>query len=363
MIDVGEGAYPILFDIDKDGKTDLFVGNFGYFNNSSGIPNSQIAYFKNIGTSSIPKFELITRDFANLSSTGFLNIFPTFGDIDNDGDYDLIIGEQDGAIHLYENTGQNGNSFNYTLTGPNYLGIDVGQTSCPQLFDVNEDGKLDLIIGERNGTLNYLENSGTLQIPAFNLLVESWGGVDVKAQGSTTGYSIPQILKDNGNLILLVGAENGNLYQYSKIRNNLNGNFLLISSNVQPLYQGIRISPSAADLNNDGFKDLVIGNYAGGLALFYGNSFISSIDVQEKNMELKIHPNPFNKQLKIDISDGQFPQPKTLQIMNLLGKIVHQQQLTENNFMLDTEDWPSGIFFARVFDSSISYTQKIIKAP
>ena len=70
MIELGEGAYPVLFDADADGKKDLIIGNLGYFTVNTN--KSKLAYYKNIGTNASPSFSLITRDYQNLSS---YNIF------------------------------------------------------------------------------------------------------------------------------------------------------------------------------------------------------------------------------------------------------------------------------------------------
>ncbi|GAJ04451.1 unnamed protein product, partial [marine sediment metagenome] len=91
-IDVGSGAYPVLFDYNYDGLPDLFVANFGYYQSSYyddwlilySNYISKIALFVNVGTDTVPAFELITRDFANISSIDLDGAFPTFGDMDGD---------------------------------------------------------------------------------------------------------------------------------------------------------------------------------------------------------------------------------------------------------------------------------------
>ena len=60
----------------------------------------------------------------------------------------MVIGELDGFVHFYENTAGPNNTVQFVLNTPNFMGIDVGANAAPQLFDLNKDGLLDLVIGE-----------------------------------------------------------------------------------------------------------------------------------------------------------------------------------------------------------------------
>jgi len=253
MIEVGEGSNPIFFDYNADGLLDLLIGNYQLKKNPV-TATTQIFLFKNTGTTTSPAFQFVTDDFANISSiAGMKGVLPAFGDLDGDGDADMLIGDaegtDDGMLHYFQNTAGVGNSANFVLTQPQFQGIDVGQFSTPQLVDVNRDGRLDLIIGERNGNLNYYENTGTLASPAFTLISNNFGGVDVKKNGFVTGYSVPFLttLDATNKYYLLVGSESGYIYLYGNIEGNLTGNFTLIDSLFQNISEGLRASVSSAD--------------------------------------------------------------------------------------------------------------------
>ena len=196
MFDVGEGAYPVPFDIDGDGLMDLLVSNYGYFN-PSGVYPCKIAALRNTGTATAPSFELLTEDYMGLSTSGIGNsMYPAFGDLDGDGDKDMLIGDLQGKIHYFRNDPV-GTTAQFTLEEPTILAmvngdtiqLDVGMFATPQLFDVDGDGSLDLLIGERNGNVNYYRMLDPAPDQLWELVNDSIGGFTVAEY--VTGYSVP----------------------------------------------------------------------------------------------------------------------------------------------------------------------------
>jgi hypothetical protein len=120
MIEVGEGAYPALFDYDNDGLLDLFVGNYHY-HHPTGPNESKISLYRNIGTPNAPSYDLITRDYEGLSSLNLLGLVPAFGDLDGDSDMDMIVGEYSGKLHYFENIASTGNPASFVLSQANLM--------------------------------------------------------------------------------------------------------------------------------------------------------------------------------------------------------------------------------------------------
>lgn len=356
MIDVGEGAYPVFFDYDKDGLKDLFIGNFGYYDS----PNyhSQLAQFKNTGTASNPKFDLITRDFVNLSSLGKLNLAPAFGDMDADGDSDMIIGMFDGKLFYYENTALTGAPASFvsapvTLMNSNNRTIDVGDFATPQIADVDNDGKNDLVIGARNGKLAYYHHTGsaTATIPVMDSVSHFWGNVKVIQYGYVTGYSYPFLFKQSGITKLLVGSENGYLHMYDNIDGNISGAFTLVDTTYSTIYEGTHTSPTGTDINNDGYLDLVVGNYQGGLAFYKGVISINVIDNVDNTIHwnMEVFPNPANTSLTIHITNNTISNFK-VDLYNVMGQLITSQKIINNSLAISTENISQGIYFCKVVE-------------
>ena len=208
-LDFGSGAYPTVIDYNNDGLKDLLIGNYGYFNNSN--PISQLALLRNIGSPTEPNFEVIDRDFGGLSTIALdtiLNetvkgIFPTLADLDNDGDVDMIVGDNNGKLHYFKNNADIGQNAVFELENVNFFNIDIGQHSAPYLYDMNDDNLFDLIIGQVDGTITYAENTGTIDNPIFNSIVENFGGMSVNNDESLYGFSTPFVFEQDNEINIL----------------------------------------------------------------------------------------------------------------------------------------------------------------
>ncbi len=215
MIDLGEGAVPVLADLNTDGLADLVVANFGQLQKNANY-KSLLRYYKNTGSQNNPKFELIESDLSGISQLNLgNNLIPAFGDLDGDIDLDLILGATDGKLYYFENTG-NFLSPTFSLTTGNYQGIDVGGSSAPHLFDIDDDGDLDLFIGNEQGTIHFYENDGN-QPPTFSLVSNNFGGVNVKSKFFNQGFSVPWFIKRNDTLSLFVGSQDNGILQFDSI--------------------------------------------------------------------------------------------------------------------------------------------------
>lgn len=357
MIETGAGAYPVLCDYNGDGLLDLFIGNFGIhdssyysYGNLISVFRSRIALYKNIGTISSPVFQFITNDFGNIGDRKLNGIVPAFGDIDGDNAKEMIIGKSDGTVDLYENTNSAGQPMNMVLSQQNYQSINVGKFSAPQLIDLDGDNLLDLVIGEKNGNLNYYRNTGSPSSPAFTLISDSLGGVDVvKHAISNYGYSVPCFFKDSLNHFkLFAGSESGYIYYYKDIEANLTGHFTLADSMLLRIYEGGRSAVTVFNIDNDSFPEMIIGNYSGGVAYFKGITPppVSIAEfAQQLSIQMKTYPIPADDKLFITGDNIESFDKCTVGIYNIIGKsVLCRVTPASQGFIIDTQNLRDGLY-------------------
>lgn len=305
-----------LLDIDGDGDMDMM------YNNSE---TGDFHYYENIGTVSSPVF---SDGHTNLFSleTGGSTPDPTFGDLDNDGDLDMLT-EVNGVLYYFENTGDavnpdypaavqnpfslpgygnNGhncvlvdidgdsdldlfmaysNNFQYlenigTASNPNFgsvqsapFGIQNGNGFLfPEFTDLDNDGDMDILTQSGiYGDVYYYQNTGTANSPTFAApLINPFGFV---AQGDRSNLTVGDVDGD-GDFDVLAGKNevltSDEFFYYENIGTASSPNFALSLSdpfNLRPVgsnqSNAISTAPALVDLDNDGDMDLMIGVQAG----------------------------------------------------------------------------------------------------
>ncbi len=146
-IAIGNYSAPTLADIDGDGDLDLVVGK----------DNGTLNYYKNTGSAIAPIYEVQTGTTNPFDTIAIgISSKPTFADIDGDGDLDLVVGERYGTLKYYKNTGSAIAPIYEVQTGTTnpFNTIDIGSFSTPTFADIDGDGDLDLVVGESDGNLD-----------------------------------------------------------------------------------------------------------------------------------------------------------------------------------------------------------------
>lgn len=155
-IDVFGCPTPNLADFDRDGDLDLLCGEF----------LDGFTYFENRGTRTAPEYapgRRLTRADGSPLSMDLQMIVPIAFDWDRDGDLDLIVGDEDGRVALLLNTGHLGPDRTPRFLPPRYFRqhadtLKCGALATPVGTDWDGDGDTDIVSGNTAGYLEFFEN-------------------------------------------------------------------------------------------------------------------------------------------------------------------------------------------------------------
>ncbi len=247
FIDNGTRSSWACADLDKDGDVDCLCAN----NSDSAWKNilyDRIYLYENIGTAQNPTLKLKDKDFGKFASKQISALTLALADMDNDGKIDLVIGNDRGDIKYYKNSSATGNTLspNFTLFNNTFPGFDinVGFYSYPAVADINGDGLKDLVIGNKDTFLRYYKNVGTSTNPDFSFVTKTFG------QASPKDSFFFTYIHD---------------YGYDSLGNPTKDSIV----GIQVYYErNLYSAPQIADLNGDGKLELLVGNTVGNLKLY-----------------------------------------------------------------------------------------------
>ncbi len=291
-------------DIDDDGDLDFFV-----VESSSDI----IKFFENVGDNTNAVFEERTgaaNPFDGIvSGAGIVTPIPAFADIDNDGDFDAFVGNYNGTVKFFENTGDASSAAFFQQTGTDNpllitpAGCCATWYAAPALADLDADGDFDAIIGVGYQDLRFFENTGDNTNPAF---IERTGasnpfdGVPVQVSGY---YYMPSPafvdIDGDGDQDLFLGETFGSTLFYRNTGTSVSPAFVIQTGTDNPL-DGVDVGSEPQldfqDMDNDGDFDAFIGEGSGIV-----NYFRNTGDNTTPNLQIQIgNSNPLGGLVMFD---------------------------------------------------------------
>ncbi len=259
---------PAAVDLDEDGRDELVVGNF----------DGRLYAFRRDGTA-MPGFP-VALAFMTFST-------PACGDIDGDGRLEIVLGDNNGFIYAFNHDGTICSGFPYStpyvvrnsaalgdldgdgldeiaitadnssynlvvLDGngqmmpgfPRLIGVS-GAGASPSFADIDADGRLDIVIGARDGTLHCLRDDGTY-LP----------GWPIDAGYSTHSSAAIANLDADPELEFVLGMNDSQVRAY-------NHDATLLPGWPQATSYSVFSSPSIGDLDGDGALEVVVGENTG----------------------------------------------------------------------------------------------------
>ena len=225
-IDVYGAPSPNFEDFDNDGDLDIICGEF----------IDKFTWFENIGSREKPKYAKgkYLKNNNGIITMDLEMILPTSLDWDKDGDIDLIVGDEDGRVAFMENTGTVKNGMP-VFKDPKYFQqkaeyVKFGALVTPYSTDWDNDGDEDLICGNSAGYIGFIENLDG---------------------GDTPKWAAPKLLESDGEIIRIQAGENGS-----------------IQGPCESKWGYTTLS--VEDWNNDGLKDILV-NSIWGKVIWYEN--------------------------------------------------------------------------------------------
>lgn len=347
MIEHGKGTTPTLYDVDNDGKKDLLISNFYRYKNPS-VRESTIAWYKNTGTASNPIYTFVDYNWLDLNQNNYgLRLVPTFGDIDGDGHNEMILGRENGTLVFFENNGSGFVNPVVDMKDNTNTTIQVGGYSFPQLFDLNNDGLLDLVIGNRSGKIVYYQNIGTSTNPSFQLVNNTLGNITIVDPNNFDTYTAPHFFRVNDTIQLFLGAIDGKLHYYNNIEGNLTTGaaFNLVSNEFLNINTDAFSSFWVEDINDNGYLNMFAGHDLGGLYHFESdpNSTIS-VDKIESLVDVQLFPNPTDGNLTIQTNS---PEQKSINVYSINGQLLNSHTMQQEK-TIDLQEMQSGVYLIEI---------------
>tara|TARA_Y100001972_G_scaffold129276_1_gene195983 strand:- start:1723 stop:3681 length:1959 start_codon:yes stop_codon:yes gene_type:complete len=185
-LDVYGGPSAEMHDFDGDGDLDIICGEF----------LDRFTWFENIGTRERPIFEKgrFLENEAGLIKMDLEMFIPNAVDWGNDGLVDLIVGDEDGRVALIRNTGVVKDNMP-VFDSPKYFQqkadlVKFGALVTPYSVDWDADGDEDLICGNTAGYIGLIENLDGGNLPK---------------------WAKPRYLQADGEIIRVMAGENGSI--------------------------------------------------------------------------------------------------------------------------------------------------------
>ena len=401
MLDMGEHVAPAFVDYNGDGLMDLVIATRanqygGYL--TQGVNHyayDHMELFKNIGTKDKAVYEKVDDDFGSLKKHHLTFLSPAFADLDGDGRPDMFVGSTSGKVMYFKNIADSGNTVQWKLMSDSLSNIQAIGHSSPCFAHISNDTLFDLVMGCDTGTISYYKNTGTKKVPQFKLVTNNFGGVNVNyyylgpwhydANGNpkdsmtyeTNERSSPTIadMDNNGKPDLLIGSTSGEIFFYFNFTDNLNGTFVrtdtvfynTLKKAKENKLLGTYTMPAAADLDNDGLPELLVGNYSGGIQ-YFGSKQVKLTRLHNSAVQtpttfsslFSLYPNPAKDKVVLQYYNSLAPENAEVSILDLMGKTIKSSTFLmmpgTGKEQISTSGFAPGVYFVSISTNDHYYS-------
>ncbi|MEM7035625.1 MAG: T9SS type A sorting domain-containing protein [Bacteroidota bacterium] len=347
-------AFPEFVDLDNDGDFDALIGDYD---------NAQGVYFENTGTAQFPSFAAPVNNPFGMSSTN-QEFHPRFVDLDGDGDQDLFVGEYGGDMIYFQNTG--------TATAP-FFG-NGGQRNpfnlqpCNQqawltFGDLDGDGDMDMLAGENGGKFQYIENIGTATAPDFTSSIPNGFGLN-STQVSCMPYLID--IDGDGDLDIFASEDGGNVLYFENTGTSTVPAFAAPLQNPMGINAGYGIAyPAFVDIDADGDMDLFLGEQYG-INQFQENQIIVAADNGVEAFEdVTVFPNPTANTFTVSVNSTKGLKNVEVELYDPIGRVISTQNLGKRIGLMEVEmdlsEYARGTYLVRVRTGDEMIVKRVVR--
>lgn len=348
MLDLGENAAPLLWDIDNDGDADLLIATNTM--NTDGVLEGRVYYFENLGSSSNPSFRLVDEDFWGFSEHGLKDLQIQLIDLTGNGQTDLLLtASLNGLYRTYFLLNQNHAVSEFQFS--NALQV----SGLPFLFgyqafayDVDGDGNKELFFARPSGGLDLYKNTSTANNPNFQRIEQNYLGISDDFFRNNLRVLITD-LNNDGKDDLLTADRSGELRIYADFKNFRFDD--LIEDNIlyNPVIDrfvtsrfGLGIQFTSGNLTNADYPTLLLGTRLGGIHLLRNTK---DLPIPENRKSVKLFPVPSTDGFINVLSE----QNSFMDIMTMTGKIMirNKRIFAEELTTINVQNFTPGVYIAR----------------
>ena len=350
MIDVGENAAPALADYDADGDLDLFIGNRGKLQ-ADGF-YAGLYLYENVGSPNQPAFQFVTSNFLDLTDWKLQELKPYFTDINQDGKIDLLISGRESVsretrLYAILNQAAIGQAFDLQPRQRQVLTLPFRSEDNLAFYDVDQDQQVDVLVSKQSGNLIYYQNADTEFPPQWDQVNDSFAGIERNAQGLFLSSAI--VNTEGAGSPQIVSTNSGGtllirpLAETAELADTVAVQNSLLSKTVA--VQLGRQSWLATGQIMSGSATVAIGSQRGGVSLLS----LPQEDASGEEITLNIFPNPATNAEVTTVQANRLI--RKIQVITIAGQVVYENSMPQpvSRLNVDTQVLPVGLYLVRAF--------------
>lgn len=288
-------------------------------------------------------------------------------DIDNDGDFDLFIGDASGVVRFYKNVGteEEPNLYEEQIGVSNPLNsVALDAKVLPVFVDIDGDLDLDVFLAGKNKIV-YYKNTGSISNPVFQEQLDENNSLSLVTNIGNRGYFTSFVDIDyDDDLDVFIGWIDFDISDSQGILfyKNTGTKFMPAYENQEgsdnPFLTFNKLYPIPTFVDIDGDVDLdVFVEKGNGEYLFYENTTNDpTISTGELLLDpAPMYPNPAQKQVTFTIEEDT-----QVRLFTMAGIEVYRTILTKEKRTINVQPFESGIYLVLIASEKVKITKKLV---